>query len=121
MPFYSVSDRARPVPRLPRMDLEWRNLTADPLATPTSLFLDGKEVARLWQRADTRAWFATLDMLKPSRQRVDRPCRSFASGKQGCELWVQRHARRLAKSIAEAHSCQAQVRGCCGAVTSSSV
>lgn len=93
------------------MDLEWRNLTADPLATPTSLFLSGKEVARLWQRADTRAWFATLDMLKPHRERIDRTCRSFASGKQGCELWVQRHAGRLEASIRAAWAEQPAFRG----------
>lgn len=94
------------------MDLEWRNLSAEPLATPTSLFLGGKEVARLWQRADTRAWFATLDMLKPHRERIDRPCRSFASGKRGCELWVERHAERLRYAISVIRANESAVRGC---------
>lgn len=93
------------------MDLEWRNLTADPLATPLSLFLDGKEVARLWQRADTRAWFATLDMIKSPELRRDRACRTFESGKQGCELWARRHAGQLEATIRAAWADQPAFRG----------
>lgn len=45
-----------------------------------------------------------------ARERLDRPCRSFASGKQGCELWVQRHAERLRQEIEAVGATQSGVR-----------
>lgn len=67
---------------------------------PRALALDGHMVAMLIDRVDG-GWFARLEVQKPlDAPLVTRPCRGFAEGRRGCELWATRHEARLRAEIA---------------------
>lgn len=78
---------------------QWRYIGGGLGGDPLSLCCDGYEVARLWQRVDTGAWFATLGMHLPYEKQRHRPCTSQESGRDGCASWAQRHQDELREHV----------------------
>src|SRR5690606_11774995 len=75
--------------------MQWKLVHITASGPPTVLHLDGVGVVRLMERAGGN-WFAVLDYHLPAERRRRRDCTSYEAGRDGAELWVQRHRARLA-------------------------
>lgn len=82
--------------------MEWKGVHPNDQGRPTVLYLDGVGVVRLMDRVDG-TWFAQLDYHLPTSDRR-RACTSYEAGRQGAEIWAQRHVDRLAREAAYVRS-----------------
>lgn|SRR5690606_11024690 len=75
------------------MELRWLPPTGPAGTGPRdALYVGGTEVARMVERVDG-SWFARLHF--PERLAVTRDCRTYESGRAGCETWARRHYAAL--------------------------
>lgn len=75
----------------------WHHVGSFHCGPLTSLKYGQMEVARLHERVDG-TWFCTLRQHLPYEQRVNRDCRSYETGKAGCEEWARRHEAEIAEA-----------------------
>ncbi|MBB5864833.1 hypothetical protein GGR61_002468 [Xanthomonas arboricola] len=90
-------------PELPpgfRWDRPWQGA----MGSPTALFFEGEEVARLVQRL-TGEWYVLLERQrsvpagKPFAPFVQRDCSSFDQGRRGTVMWAVRHEARIRAEV----------------------
>ncbi|PPT73866.1 hypothetical protein XaplCFBP3122_18815 [Xanthomonas arboricola pv. populi] len=74
------------------------------MGSPTALFFEGEEVARLVQRL-TGEWYVLLERQKPVPPGkpfapfVQRDCSSFDQGRRGTVMWAARHEARIRAEV----------------------
>jgi hypothetical protein len=89
--------------------LSWHHIGPyNPDYPPTSLRYGGMEVARLDERVNA-TWFASLYRYLPYEQRPKpRDCRSYETGKAGCEEWARRHEAEIAAELERSRQAMAE-------------
>ncbi|WP_313171500.1 hypothetical protein [Stenotrophomonas sp.] len=84
-------------------DFKWAKV-ADFESQLTAIYVNDLAVSRLVERLDG-SWFVNLDYhLPPPDGAVLHPprnCRSYETGRAGCEEWVRRHEAKLRAETAE--------------------
>lgn len=78
-------------------DFSWAKV-ADFESKPTAVYVNDLAVCRLVERLDG-SWFVNLDYHLPPPDEAalhpSRNCRSYETGRAGCEEWARRHEVRL--------------------------
>ena len=74
----------------------WHHAGSFHSGPPTVLKYGLQECARLHERVGG-TWFCTLRTHLPHERHVHRECRTYETGKAGCEEWARRHEAEIAE------------------------